>query len=128
MDDLHIVLLVIIGFLTFILICNLIKADEIDNYENINDNRLKRKMKINPRARVQIQGCGCGRDRGNKLLEHYEHFNDNGFEPDFAWLARNNLLPWWNSTRHTRNTSWDIRGDVPIPYYDTGPWWNSPLI
>ena len=24
------------------------------------------------------------------------------------------LSPWWNSTRHTRNTSWDIRGDVPI--------------
>ena len=39
-----------------------------------------------------------------------------------------NLLPWWNSTRHTRNMSWDIRGDVPqIPYY-VGPWMNSPLI
>lgn len=120
MDDLHIVLLIVIGFLTFMLICNLIKADEIDRYENINNDRFKRKMRINSRA----QGCGCG----NKLLEHYEHFNDAGFEPDFAWLVRNNLLPWWNSTRRTRNTSWDMRGDIPIPYYNIGPWLHSPLI
>jgi len=128
MDDLHIVLLIIIGFLTFILACNLIKADEMDNYENVNNDHLKRKMRINPRDRTRNQGCGCGQNRGNKLLEHYEHFNDVGFEPDFAWLALNNLLPWWNSTRRTRNTSWDIRGDVQIPYYNVGPWLNSPLI
>ena len=26
--------------------------------------------------------------------------------------------PWWNSTRHTRNSSWDIRGDIPIDIYN----------
>jgi hypothetical protein len=63
-----------------------------------------------------------------KFLEHFEHFDDERFNPDFSWLAYNNLLPWWNSTRHTRNSSWDIRGDVPVPYYYVGPWLNSPLI
>ena len=36
--------------------------------------------------------------------------------------------PWWNSTRFTRNMSYDLRGDeVPYPYY-VGPWWVSPRI
>ena len=65
MDDLHIVLLIIIGFLTFILACNLIKADEMDNYENVNNDHLKRKMRINPHNRNK--GCGgCG-----SYLQHY---------------------------------------------------------
>ena len=25
--------------------------------------------------------------------------------------------PFWNSTRHTRGMSYDLRGDVPIPYF-----------
>ncbi|VBB18909.1 hypothetical protein YASMINEVIRUS_1441 [Yasminevirus sp. GU-2018] len=69
--------------------------------------------------------CGCNK---HKFMEHIERFNDVGFEPDFAWLARNNLLPWWNSTRHTRNMSYDLRGDVPIVPTYVGPWMNSPLI
>lgn len=36
--------------------------------------------------------------------------------------------PWWNSTRHTRNMSYDIRGDIHNPIYYTGPWIQSPLI
>ena len=36
------------------------------------------------------------------------------------------LPPYWNiPTRHTRGMSYDIRGDVPIPSYDVGPWNNS---
>jgi hypothetical protein len=38
------------------------------------------------------------------------------------------VIPFWNSTRHTRNSSWDIRGDIPITPYYLGPWWQSPLI
>jgi hypothetical protein len=37
-------------------------------------------------------------------------------------------FPWWNSTRFTRNMSYDLRGDVPINLFPTGPWWNSPLL
>ena len=37
--------------------------------------------------------------------------------------------PLWNyPTRHTRNMSYDLRGDVPIwPYY-IGPWLQSPRL
>ena len=71
------------------------------------------------------ENCSCDK---NKLLHHVEHFNDVGFVPDFAWLSRYNLLPWWNSTRGTKNMSYDLRGDVPIIPYYVGPWYNSPLI
>lgn len=36
-----------------------------------------------------------------------------------------NRYPWWNSTRSTRNMSYDLRGDVPIPRTYVGPWNNS---
>jgi hypothetical protein len=36
--------------------------------------------------------------------------------------------PWNMTSRHTRNMSYDIRGDVENPYFDTGPWNNSSLI
>lgn len=29
---------------------------------------------------------------------------------------------WWNSTRSTRNMSYDLRGDIPIPPSYVGPW------
>ena len=33
------------------------------------------------------------------------------------------MYPFWNaSTRHTRNMSYDLRGDVPIPPSYVGPW------
>ena len=32
--------------------------------------------------------------------------------PPDGWYASRGLLPWWNTTRHTRNMSYDIRGDV----------------
>lgn len=43
-------------------------------------------------------------------------------------IAHNNLFPWWNSTRHTRNMSYDIRGDPILQYYEIGPWLKSSLI
>jgi hypothetical protein len=34
----------------------------------------------------------------------------------------NIIFPFWNSPlRSTRNMSYDLRGDVPIPYMMTGP-------
>lgn len=64
----------------------------------------------------------------NKLIDHAEHFSDNTFQPDYAWLSQYNLMPWWNSTRSTRNMSYDLRGDIPIVPSYVGPWNNSPLI
>ena len=38
------------------------------------------------------------------------------------------LQPWWNSTRHTHNMSYDIRGDVHNRFSYTGIWNLSPLL
>jgi len=43
-------------------------------------------------------------------------------------LSRLGLLPWWNSTRFTRNMSYDIRGEPRIISSQVGPWLNSPII
>lgn len=68
------------------------------------------------------------KDYDDMYKYHLNHFNDEYFEPDYAWLNNYNLMPWWNSTRNTRNMSYDLRGDVPITPYYVGPWYNSPLI
>ena len=38
------------------------------------------------------------------------------------------IQPWWNSTRHTRNMSYDIRGDAHNPISYMGLWNISPLL
>lgn len=43
------------------------------------------------------------------------------YQQNSGWLSLRGLLPWWNSTRSTRNTSYDLRGDVPIFYNAVGP-------
>lgn len=76
----------------------------------------------------------------NKNIERYlpdiDHdFDDNaGYRKDsdivgdWAYMAARGLLPWWNSTRFTRNSSYDIRGDIPPILYDVGPWNISPIL
>lgn len=59
----------------------------------------------------------------NLNLNHIDDFNDN-----YQWMAYNNLLPMWNSSRRTRNMSYDLRGDIPIYPFYTGPFYNSPYI
>lgn len=49
-------------------------------------------------------------------------------QPSIGWLSRRGLLPWWNSTRDTKNMSYDIRGDVPPFRYPVGPWLNSTIV
>jgi hypothetical protein len=48
--------------------------------------------------------------------------------PSVGWLSRRGLLPWWNSTRDTKNMSYDIRGDIPPFRYPVGPWFNSAIV
>jgi hypothetical protein len=54
----------------------------------------------------------------------YYHYST----PSVGWLSRRGLLPWWNSTRDTKNMSYDIRGDIPPFNYPVGPWLNSPVV
>jgi len=48
--------------------------------------------------------------------------------PSVGWLSRRGLLPWWNSTRDTKNMSYDLRGDIPPFRYPVGPWLNSAIV
>ena len=120
MDEFHIILLVIIGLFVLWFIIRSSDSDS-EHLQVISRSRTKQGPIL---VNEYDYGCSCNK---NKFIDHFEHFNDLGFEPDFAWLAHNNLLPWWNSTRSTRNSSWDLRGDVPIVKQYVGPWLNSPL-
>lgn len=105
-----IIMLVVLGMLSVVLIvtflsdCICTNTDIIETKEHLRNTRGSRLIRVNG-------GCDCRKN----LMRHYEHFNDDQFDPDFGFLARHGLLPWWNSTRSTRNMSYDIRGDVPIP-------------
>ncbi len=130
MDDLDIIFLIVlglifIGFIYHILYCHDDDDDEPEHLRVIARSNTRTGSGGRPILVNDYEyGCGCNK----KFLDHFEHFNDVGYDPDFQWLARHNLLPWWNSTRHTRNSSWDIRGDVPIVSHYVGPWLNSPWL
>lgn len=47
--------------------------------------------------------------------------------PSVGWLSQRGLLPWWNSTRDTKNMSYDIRGDIYPRSTYVGPWLNSSI-
>lgn len=48
-------------------------------------------------------------DREIYITEHITDIIDNTYIylPIYRYIQ-----PWWNSTRHTRNMSYDIRGDI----------------
>lgn len=125
------VIYVSLGFLVVLLLVILIFGKKRDNNIDIEyDEESERgditDNKIDPLFMTNIS------DR-QRLAHHIDHFYDVGFEPDYAWLASRGLLPWWNSTRRTRNMSYDLRGDVPIDPYQaalfraTNPWNNSDI-
>lgn len=87
-------------------------------------------------------GSDCERNYGD-IIEHIAPVNWKNYSwsdayrmypnypivlPTDTWLMQHNLMPFWNSTRSTRNTSWDIRGDVKPSLQSVGPWNISPLI
>lgn len=115
MEDLHIIVLIVLGILTIGFVYHLYDlscgCDNSEHMKNIS------KSKNRPYI-ISRSGCGGCRRGG---IEGFAAYDDNGEYYD-------TLLPWWNSTRHTRNMFWDIRGDVPITPYYVGPWLNSPLI
>jgi hypothetical protein len=129
MNELDIILLIVFGLIFLVLVYQILYCRDDDEAEHLHVITKSNTRTGSGSGPIVVNdyayGCACNR---RKFLKHFEHFNDSGYEPDFGWLARNNLLPWWNSTRNTRNSSWDIRGDVPVASYYVGPWLNSPLI
>jgi hypothetical protein len=148
-----IIILVMFGMIVVVLIAAFI-TDTVGTGTNINKNIIKNSDK-NENFRLNgnnylyskpgnCTGKGCLRKSRDR--NQYEHFNGEpyeqnatpyAYEPNDARLSRYGLLPWWNSTRFiTRNTSYDIRGDVPFYGSCVGncagcspplPWWDSPL-
>lgn len=72
---------------------------------------------------------GSHREHMGHTREQYADIGDDGFghalmgyDRGEGWYPIMNLwqlnqlgyLPWWNSTRYTRNMSHDLRGDVPL--------------
>lgn len=139
-----IIMLVMFGMIAVVLIAAFI-SDAVGTGTNINKNSDKNeRFRLNGNNLLYSKpgsclGKGCSRKLRDQY-EHYEHYeplNDPYYEPNDARLSRYGLLPWWNSTRFiTRNTSYDIRGDVPLYGTCVGncpgctpplPWWDSPL-
>lgn len=120
MDDAHITVLIILVLLVIGFTYRVYSQDSDEHMKNVNSRR---------RAFL-INQCGCG----GKGIESFAAYNDDGeyydtlVGPQDYLAVRGNLFPWWNSTRHTRNMSWDLRGDVLIKPHYVGPWLNSPLI
>lgn len=52
-----------------------------------------------------------------------EVYDDTFINPAYRYFQ-----PWWNSTRYTRNMSYDIRGGIQNPIDYTGLWNVSPLL
>lgn len=101
MIDTHIIGLFVLSILIIIYACVFCKNNE--NMDNVN----YRQFRINDDS--------CSSCCSSCSIGDSDAFTDN-------------MFPFWNSTRHTRNSSWDIRGDVPIDPFYTGPWWRSALI
>lgn len=52
-----------------------------------------------------------------------ENFYEGYFPyPNYLRYPLLNDRIWWNSSPSTRNMSYDLRGDVPIPMSYVGPW------
>ena len=77
-------------------------------------------------------------DDDDLMGSYGDGFND-GYDDLFYWQEggiddqafiehMTTIYPFWNTQLGTtKNMSYDIRGDVPIPYTYTGPWNQSTL-
>lgn len=110
-------LIILFFILVFIIykVINLYKSHENQiKYEHYNDNT----MCVNDTKKIKSYGYACDCNK-HEIINYVERFGDTWFAPDSTWLAKNNLQAWWNSTRHTRGMSYDLRGDIPIPLPNT---------
>lgn len=111
MEDMHIIGIIVLSVLVLILLCKYFLTEERESIANIRPDP----------------------DEMRGLYRDYEDDDEENLNLDrYPWAKYGvpwyGWGPWWNSTRHTRNSSYDLRGDIPPYHYYTGPWWNSELI
>ena len=107
------IVLIIVSIVIICIVLPLIFTNETENMINVKKYTMHRIG----------SGCNC------RSREHYASSDDDenyDIVPNRYELPI--LGPWWNSTRFNKNSSWDIRGDVPINPVYVGPWLASPLI
>ena len=115
MEDLHIMVLIVLVIMAIGYIY-IICGQYCENNEYM-------KNIVRPYI-IRRSGCGKGRIESFAVSGDAGEYYNTTLSPGQSWLSRNNqnnnLFTLWNSTRHTRNMSWDMRGDVPIMPYYTG--------
>lgn len=111
-DD--IIMLVVLGMFVIVLIMAFI-SDLLSPYASNKTNeefRIKKNGSSNL-AYPSYRRCNsCELFDDEDEYEQYQYQNPYAYRPTDGWLASRGLLPWWNATRFTRNTSYDIRGDI----------------
>jgi hypothetical protein len=113
MNWLDIMIVIVLGLLVITFLFDIMDSDPwIEHVASIGDSRLPGNAWINNNLVIDEQDVVNGQIIGM----------GSGFYPGNSWS------PWWNSTRHTRNMSYDLRGDIPTSYYPVGPWLNSGLV
>jgi hypothetical protein len=120
MDEIFQIILLIIMSVFALMIIN-----KIINYFAHKPSQLNNRNKI-----TETYSIHDNSENSDTYIQYYDHISRNIpmlDHPSQAWLAEKGLLSWWNSTRHTKNMSYDIRGDIPPFSYYTGPWNNSSL-
>lgn len=104
--------LVLIGLVLLIILCISVSFDDSELYEDMKPLLLKKK-------------CNCRKEHYKDEHQIYGRAYSYG-SPWYGFWPLQSLF--WNSTRGTRNMSYDLRGDVPTPIGNIGPFWRSPLI
>lgn len=115
MDDMHIIGIIVLCVLILVILCKCFLTEEDDEDKEFIAN-------IHPDP-----------DDAMKFYKNYEDGTEDNLDLNRHRWAKTGVPwygwgPWWNSMRHTRNMSYDLRGEIPPYRYNTGPWWNSELI
>jgi hypothetical protein len=117
MENLDIIVLIVVSIVIICIGSHFVFSNETENMRNIK----KHVMYRIGSGSGSGSGCNCRSREHYTSDDDYDNAYNDGYGPPV-------LGPWWNSTRFNRNSSWDIRGDVPVNHVYVGPWLVSPLI
>ncbi len=118
MNNINIIIICIIGIVVIAFLYrhkNVNDLDKVKDFDNHIDYHMEHIMNIveDEDEKLNIVSCPIVQDRSPSC--------------SYGQYIYQFFSPWWNSNslRHTRNMSYDLRGDVPqqYPYY-IGPWCN----
>ena len=124
MDAVTITVIIAILIVLYLLSCQ--KPTRYENFGNDveyapYDNRMVSYASYAPYAALTSPGCY------NCAPVTHDDYDYAYITPSIGYLSRHGLLPWWNSTRDTKNMTYDIRGEIYPRAHPVGPWLNSAI-